>query len=62
MSRIFLGDKNAFSVAGRDEMTKKYIYENAVVYITIGEKSADNIRKATEKFIRKVILEKENKK
>lgn len=43
-------------------MTKKYIYENAVVYITIGEKTADNVRKATEKFLRKVILEKENKK
>lgn len=43
-------------------MTKKYIYENAVVYITIGEKSEDNVRKATEKFLRNVNLEKENKK
>lgn len=43
-------------------MHKKYIYRNAVVYITIGEKSVDNVRNATEKFLRKVILEKENKK
>jgi ABC-type ATPase involved in cell division len=40
-------------------MKKKYIYENAVVYITICDKSTNRIRKATENFLRKVILEKE---
>lgn len=43
-------------------MKKKYIYKNAVVYITIGDESTNRIRDATENFLRKVMLEKEKKK
>ena len=62
MSRIFLGDKNAFSVEERMNMERKYIYENAIIYVKIHNESSDRIYNATEKFLRKVILEKENKK
>lgn len=39
---------------------KKYEYENATVYITIpNEKQIENIRNATEKFIRRLMKEKD---
>ena len=38
-------------------MQKVYKYGNAVVYIEIGEHAYDNIRKATEVFLRKVVKE-----
>ena len=43
-------------------MERKYIYENAIIYVKIHNESSDRIYNATEKFLRKVILEKENKK
>lgn len=34
---------------------KKYVYENATVYITIPtEKQIDNIRKSTEQFVKRL--------
>ncbi len=40
-------------------MRKKYIYENATVYITVPDDSIKNIYKATEKFLYKVIKERD---
>ena len=56
---IFLGDKNAFSVIERMKMERTYTYDNAIVHITIPNKSSQHIRKATEIFLKKVMLEKE---
>ena len=37
---------------------KKYVYENATVYITVPtEKQIENIRKATERFVRRLAKE-----
>lgn len=43
-------------------MKKKYIYENAVVYVNISNVNVDSVRTATEKFLRKVINEKRGEK
>lgn len=43
-------------------MEKEYVYKNAVIHITIHNKSNKRIRKATENFLRKVIEEKGIKK
>lgn len=42
-------------------MKKKYIYENAVVYVNVSKVNADSVRTATENFLRKVIKEKEER-
>ena len=42
-------------------MKKKYIYENAVVCIEIPDSKSSNIRASTEKFLRRVIKEKEER-
>ena len=37
---------------------RKYVYENAIVYITIPTKEQkDNIRKSTERFVKKLMAE-----
>lgn len=37
---------------------RKYVYENATVYISVPtEKQKENIRKATERFVRKLARE-----
>jgi hypothetical protein len=41
-------------------MQKVCKYGNAVVYISIGEHSYENIRKSTEKFLRRVVKENQN--
>jgi archaeosine-15-forming tRNA-guanine transglycosylase len=43
-------------------MEKKYVYENAIVRVTVHNESSEHIRRATENFLKKVIAEKENKK
>ena len=42
-------------------MKKKYIYENAVVYVNISNINMNGVRTATENFLRKVIKEKEER-
>lgn len=42
-------------------MKKKYIYENAVVYVNVSKVNIDSVRTATENFLRKVIKEKEER-
>ena len=57
MSRIFLGDKNAFSVEERMKMNKKYIFKNAIIHISYEDISMHKIIKATETFMKKVLKE-----
>ena len=38
-------------------MEKKYTYENGIIYVLIPNKESRTIRRATEKFLRKVIVE-----
>ena len=38
-------------------MTKKYVYENAVVYISNPNINYQNLHKATENFLKKVLKE-----
>lgn len=42
-------------------MKRTFTYENAVIHIFIPDESHTNIQKATEKFMKKVMLEKEKK-
>lgn len=42
-------------------MKKKYVYNNATIHILMTDKTTNHIRKATEKFLKKVMLEKEKK-
>ncbi len=42
-------------------MKKTYIYENAVICIDISRLDTGSVRTATEKFLRKVIKEKEER-
>lgn len=39
-------------------MRKTYTYENAIIHITIPDSSIKNIHKATERFLNKLIKEK----
>ena len=41
-------------------MQKVCKYGNAVVYITMDEHAYENIRKSTEKFLRKIVKENRN--
>lgn len=58
---IFFKKNNAFSVKERVEMERTYIYKNAIIRIKLSDGCNQNIRKATEKFLHKVIFEKENR-
>ena len=40
-------------------MRKKYIYENAIIYVDVSTLNMNSVRTATENFLRKVIKEKE---
>lgn len=40
-------------------MKKKYTYENGTIYVLLPDKESKTIRRATEEFLRKVIIENE---
>lgn len=39
-------------------MRKKYIYGNAIIYVTIPDDWTGNIQKSTERFLKRVMAEK----